>query len=152
MDATRAHMLISTLADGIHPNTGERFAPDSPYQQAEIVRALYCALRALEAPSATPLSKDSSASKAPGSEKQMSSMGAASKGNAGKPWTADEERELLASFDAGVLPGEIAKQHGRSIAGIEARLEKLGRLRPDQRTTTSRYPLSMQSRGKASVS
>lgn len=144
MDATRAHTLISALANGIHPSTGERFAPDSPYQQAEIVRALYCALRALEAQSAAPLSKDSSSAKTPAPEKPMPATSGA-KGNAGKPWTADEERQLVASFDAGVLPGEIAKQHRRSIAGIEARLEKLGRLRPDQRTTTSRYPLSAQS-------
>jgi hypothetical protein len=152
MDATRAHRLISTLADGIHPNTGERLAPDSPYQQAEIVRALYCALRALEGQSAASPSKESLAPQAPTSEKQMTAAGPAAKGNAGKPWTADEERELLASFDAGVLPGEIAKQHRRSIAGIEARLEKLGRLRPDQRTTTSRYPLSMQSRANSTAS
>lgn len=144
MDAARAQTLLALLADGVHPLTGEPFPADSPYQQAEIVRALYRAVRALEADvhGAAPLTAGDR-----GNRRATAGMAAPSpaKGNAGKPWSADEERELLERFDAGALPGELAKQHARSVAGIEARLEKLGRLRPDQRTTASRFPLAMQS-------
>jgi hypothetical protein len=145
MDTTQAQTVLALLADGVHPLTGESFPQGSPYQHAEIVRALYCGLRCLQANSrAAEMTTEPPG--APGTERTASAApSSASKGNAGKPWSADEERELLERFDAGVLPGELAKQHGRSVAGIEARLEKLGRLRPDQRTTTSRYPLSMHS-------
>lgn len=44
MDPTRAIEIVRQLADGIDPTTGERFPPDSPYQQADTVRALYLAL------------------------------------------------------------------------------------------------------------
>ncbi|MET0658485.1 MAG: hypothetical protein ABW110_10070 [Steroidobacteraceae bacterium] len=145
MDAARAQTLLILLADGVHPLTGEVFPADSPYQNAEIVRALYFGIRCLEAANRAVAAQD--VLDARDSRRQSATPTASSallKGNAGKPWSADEERELLERFDAGVLPGELAKQHGRSVAGIEARLEKLGRLRPDQRTTTSRYPLSMQ--------
>ena len=146
MDAARAQTVLSLLADGVHPLTGESFPLDSPYQQAEIVRALYFGIRCLEA-AARGVVTTQDVPDARGSPRQSATSTpspAPLKGNAGKPWSADEERELLERFDAGALPGELAKQHGRSVAGIEARLEMLGRLRPDQRTTTSRYPLSKQ--------
>ena len=151
MDAARARTLLALLADGIHPLTGEPLPPDCPYQHAEIVRALYCALRCFPSgPSETAIARDPSSS--PPAARANASAPAPLKGNAGKPWSAEEERELLERFDAGALPGELAKQHARSVAGIEARLEKLGRLRPDQRTTASRYPLATPTpRAKSSV-
>ena len=143
MDTTRAQTVLALLADGVHPLTGEIFPADSPYQHTEIVRALYCALRCLEARATAKSADGSLVVRRKERERAAVVASASSKGNAGKPWSAAEERELLERFDVGTLPGELAKQHGRSVAGIEARLEKLGRLRPDQRTTASRYPLTM---------
>ena len=52
--------------------------------------------------------------------------------NAGKPWTEMEEDKLLDEFDSKMPIAEIAKEHGRSKGGIEARLVKLGRIsKPD---------------------
>ena len=52
--------------------------------------------------------------------------------NAGKPWTETEEDKLLDEFDSKMPIAEIAKEHGRSRGGIEARLVKLGRIsKPD---------------------
>lgn len=48
--------------------------------------------------------------------------------NAGKPWTNLEEDKLLDEFDSKMSIAEIAKEHGRSEGGIEARLVKLGRI------------------------
>lgn len=48
--------------------------------------------------------------------------------NAGKPWTDLEEDKLLDEFDSKMSIAEIAKEHGRSEGGIEARLVKLGRI------------------------
>lgn len=154
MEPTRAQAVLAMLADGIHPITGERFPPDSPYQHPDIVRALYYGLRSVEsivrtkveaAPSPQPM-KPVAGQREPDAEAPSAPPPSASKAstpakrNVGKPWSADEERELLARFDAGAAVGDLAKHHARSVAGIEARLEKLGRLSPDQRTTVSRYP------------
>ena len=48
MDDSKALAVVSALADGVNPYTGEVFEPDSPYQSADVVRALYIAVRALE--------------------------------------------------------------------------------------------------------
>ena len=46
----------------------------------------------------------------------------------GEPWSEDEDRKLLASFDAGHALGELAAAHQRTQTGIRARLVKYGRL------------------------
>jgi hypothetical protein len=35
MESDRAKAIIRSLADGINPQTGIAFPPDSPYQQAD---------------------------------------------------------------------------------------------------------------------
>ena len=41
MDLSEARTVVKTLAQGIDPVTGEVFAPDSPYNQPRVIRALY---------------------------------------------------------------------------------------------------------------
>ena len=48
MGDKKAIEIIKMLADGIDPNTGEVFPPDSPYQSVDIVRALHTAEEALK--------------------------------------------------------------------------------------------------------
>lgn len=50
----------------------------------------------------------------------------------GDPWTADEDRRLTDAFDAGVPQEQLAERHRRSRGAIRSRLEKLGRLKPEQ--------------------
>jgi hypothetical protein len=111
MDETRAIAIVSALADGVNPATGEVFPADSPYQSADIVRALYMARRALEARPTT----------------RLRNQGAP---NAGKPWTREHDQTLLEAFDQGSTLQELAEALGRTIAGIEVRLVKHGRLAP----------------------
>lgn len=33
--------ILQALADGVDPVSGEMFPPDSPYQQPEVIRALF---------------------------------------------------------------------------------------------------------------
>jgi hypothetical protein len=110
MEATEALGILSALANGVHPTTGEVFPPESPYQQAEVVRALFVATRALE------------------SAGRPTTRARALPGNVGKPWTGEEDQRLLAAFDAGQALGSIARAHERTIGGIEARLVKHGRI------------------------
>ena len=83
MDDSKALGIVSALANGVNPQTGEVFEIDSPYQSADVIRALYAAVRALEAGSRT---------KARGARARLP-------GNAGKPWSENEDLELLEKFD-----------------------------------------------------
>lgn len=50
--------------------------------------------------------------------------------NAGKPWSAAEDERLCRLRDEGKSTAEIAAVHGRTVAGIEARLEAVSQRRP----------------------
>jgi hypothetical protein len=122
MEATAALGILSALANGVHPTTGEVFPPESPYQQAEVVRALFAATRALE------------------SAGRQATRTRALPGNVGKPWTGEEDQRLLAAFDAGQALGSIARAHERTIGGIEARLVKHGRIAAGESGARMRGP------------
>lgn len=114
MEEARALTIVSALANGVNPLTGELFAVDSPYQSPDVIRALYCAVRALEA----------------AGRRRTRGQGPASN-NAGKPWTEEEDRQLLSAFDAGRPLAELAQAHSRTRGGIQARLVRHGRLVPE---------------------
>lgn len=141
MDHSKALNIVSTLANGVNPITGEVFASDSPYQSSEIVRALFLAARALEGGSAS--------QPAPSRDTRARSQGLA---NVGKPWTAEEDERLVTEFAKGRSPRELATIHGRTLAGVEARLEKLGRITAQQRVTTNRYQAERSAPGGAGKS
>lgn len=111
MDDSKALDIVSALANGVNPYTGEVFDVDSPYQSADVIRALYIAVRALEV----------TGSKARSNRARLPA-------NAGKPWTEQEDRELLEKFDDGQSIAELAQVHDRTLAGIQARLERHGRV------------------------
>lgn len=112
MDDSKALGIVSALANGVNPLTGEVFDIDSVYQSADVIRALYIAMRALETTSRT---------KTRGSRNRLPA-------NAGKPWSEQEDLELLEKFDEGISLAELAQAHDRTLAGIQARLERHGRL------------------------
>jgi len=111
MDDQRALSIVTALANGVNPQTGEAFPGDSPYQSAEIVRALFVAIRAMQGKTTNRRRPDAPA-------------------NAGKPWSEAEDDELLQAFDEGTEIAAIAQAHARTPMGIQARLEKHGRLTP----------------------
>lgn len=112
IDDAQAIEIISSLANGVDPRTGEMFSADSPYQSGDVIRALYMSVRALEICSRARARK--SAARKPA--------------NAGKPWSDDEDRKLLEEFDKGLSMTELANAHDRSLASIQARLERHGRV------------------------
>lgn len=120
MDESKALSILTMLADGIHPATGEVFTPDSPYQSPDVVRALFIAVRALEL--------------------RLRKPKGALPSNAGKPWSDEEDRKLLAEFDHGRSLVELAKSHARTVAGIQARLERHGRLEASAQPTNGARP------------
>lgn len=139
----RTLTILNALAEGVHPLTGEVFAPDCPYHSPEIVRALYGAVRLLEGSASSRESPAPERARPEPSRSETARPERVREGapaNAGKPWSVEEDRQLLVEFDSGKTLKECAVLHQRTYAGIEARLEKLGRLDAADRTTSRRVP------------
>jgi hypothetical protein len=101
-------LTIQSLADGVDPATGEVFASDSPYQRADIVRALYAASRALEL------------------EEARAQRRARLPRLTGVPWSDPEDARLREAFAVRKPAAEIGAAHDRTVTAIRARLVKLG--------------------------
>ncbi len=126
MDREHALKILSALANGVHPATGEVFAADSAYQHPDTVRALFEALRAMEG---------RRPAQAASGERKTGDVPA----NTFVRWTREEEERLGAAFDAGRTSAELAKLHNRSVAAIEARLLKMGKIDVSALTVQLRY-------------
>jgi hypothetical protein len=115
MELQIARQIIDTLAQGIHPITGEVMPDDSPYNAPPVIRALHAVSRALEgAPSAAP------AEESPRRRNQPP--------NAGKAWSAQEDTALETAFDAGIPLKQVAQELGRTAFAVEQRLIKIGKI------------------------
>ena len=115
MTPVEAKQVIEVLARGIDPQTGELLPEDNPVNSPHVIRALFIAARALEQQATSPA-------------KAAATTKAATKGNTGKPWLADEEQQLLQAFDAGTPVATLARTHQRTTGAITSRLIRLGRL------------------------
>jgi hypothetical protein len=111
MNETQALHIVESLANGVDPETGEVYPPESPYQRAHIVRALFVARQALERASETARRREGLPQ------------------NTGKPWAAEEDVRLAAGFDEGKSMVDLARAHDRTRGSIQARLVKLGKMR-----------------------
>jgi hypothetical protein len=115
MELQAARQIIDTLAQGVHPVTGEVMPEDSPYNAPPVIRALFAVSQALDGgAAATEPSKP---------RRELPP-------NAGKAWLPQEDGKLETAFAAGVDVKQIAQELGRSTWAIEARLVKLGKLPP----------------------
>jgi len=114
MDTERTIEIVSKLADGVDPYTGEVCADDSPFQKADTVRALNVALECL------------------GQAARRSQKKEGAPGKAGKAWSEEEEKGMLEMFDSKVKVEEIARRLERTNSAIWARLEKIGRVTRDE--------------------
>ncbi len=109
MELQNAREIIQTLAQGIHPVTGEAMPDDSPYNAPPVIRALFAVTQALgEAKPRRP-------------RKDLPP-------NVGKPWSAEDDAKLAEAFRAGTDVDEIARTMGRTRWGAQSRLVKLGHL------------------------
>lgn len=115
MELQQARAILGTLAQGIHPVTGELMDADGPYNEPTVIRALFTAVRALDGEGQA--TRDA-VERRPGAPNQ------------GKPWAPEDDAKLEAAFAAGADLKPLAQELGRTTFALEARLVKLGRLPP----------------------
>ncbi|WP_077533654.1 hypothetical protein [Massiliimalia massiliensis] len=107
MNIVRAKEMITSLADGINPVTGEVLSEKDSCNQIEVVRALYTILNYIDTHSAD-------------SKRKVE--------NSGKLWTPEEEEELCHRFQSGYTNKEICAYFKRSTESIASRLVRLGQI------------------------
>ncbi|MDB5914359.1 MAG: hypothetical protein JWP22_3034 [Ramlibacter sp.] len=117
MELQIARQMIDTLAQGIHPVTGEAMPEDSPYNAPPVIRALHAVSRALEAAAANA-----------GAPEPPRPRRAALPPNAGKAWSPQEDSALEIAFDAGIPVKQVAQELGRTVFAVEQRLIKIGKV------------------------
>jgi catalase (peroxidase I) len=121
MQEQRARQILQSLVQGLDPFNGEELPPGTVLQQADVLRALLAGVAALEQLAARATRRS-----------QLPQ-------NIGRSWSAAEQSSLIDAFQSGEPLDEIASRHGRTLRAIEARLEKLGLIQSDQRTTHDRF-------------
>ena len=117
MQQARARQILQSLIQGVDPVSGEELPRETVLQHAEVLRALLAGLAALEQTAA------------------RAQRRAQLPDNVGQSWTTEEESRLVTAFKRGDSPVVIARQHGRTLRAFEARLEKLGLITAEERTT-----------------
>ena len=95
MDVHRAKELLTILADGVDPLTGEVMPDNHVCNKGEIVRALHCAVEELSRRRKKPLPE-----------------------NNGKPWTEELDDELCRLFDGGMKKKDLCIAAGISHASM----------------------------------
>ena len=117
----RTRNVLKALFQGVHPTTGEDLPKDTIFNDGDVIRALTTAITALETLQARLLRR------------------AILPADVGKTWSADEEAALVRQFQNGISVADIAKDHKRTIRAIEARLEKIGLMAANERTTNNSF-------------
>ena len=110
MELRQAEALLTELADGVDPLTGECLPADSVCNRPEVIRGVQCGRRCVG-----------------GRPKRSAPLP-----NAGKPWTEADEAALMQMFDVGCSMEEMQARFQRTNGAIVRRLERLGRLRPGE--------------------
>jgi len=129
----RAKQVIESLIQGNDPVTGKELPSDTVLNRIEVYRALLVAVAAIQETAARSARR-----------LQLPS-------GVGKPWSNEEEQLLSAEFKGREAIPDIAEKHQRTVRAIEVRLERLGLLTPDERTTyTFPSPVSSHKRKRTS--
>jgi len=117
MHTPEASAILKTLIEGREPGSLEPLPAGSVAHRADVLRALFAAVAALER------------------VEVRTRRRAALPDNTGRTWSAEEDSRLVMAFKAGETPTAIAERHSRTLRAIEARLQRMGLLAPEDRVT-----------------
>jgi hypothetical protein len=121
MASLDARQILQTLVQGFDPVSGVELPPGAVVHRTEVLGALLEAISALEADAER-------ARRGPPLPQKM-----------GRAWSTEEEAQLESAFRASEALPVIAARHGRTLAAIEARLERMGLITAGERTTRNPY-------------
>jgi len=122
MEIREAQSIVKKLAEGVDPNTGEVFAPDSPYNEPRIIRALFTVHDLVRQARKPRMSAD---------EKRQENLDLGRPRNYGMPWTDDARSQVAKGFEDEKTVEELATTHERTQGAIRAELIRQGLLPPD---------------------
>ena len=114
MEIDKAKEIVSLLAYGIDPTTGEVLPDDSPYNHPFVIRALFLVLGSVRVPKKRV--------KQSMEEKQAQNMASGRPRNAGLPWTGELKEEVATMFKNGRSIDELAEYFERTSGAILSQL------------------------------
>jgi hypothetical protein len=117
MKFTEATSVLKALIEGREPGSDVPLSDESVVHRPDVLRALFAAVTALESSAA----RDQRRALLPD--------------NVGRAWLAEEETRMAEAFKAGESPELIARKHRRTLRAVEARLQKMGLITEEDRTT-----------------
>jgi hypothetical protein len=117
MQHTEARTILMSLIEGRNPDSGERLPAECVVHRSDVIRALLLGMGAIDATNAR--------------AKRRAQLPK----NVGRDWTTKEEEQLRCEFAAKEPVSAIAVRHGRTPRAIEARLQMMGLITAEQRTT-----------------
>ena len=117
MQHAEARTILMSLIEGRNPESGERLPAECVVHRSDVIRALLLGMGAIDATNAR--------------AKRRAQLPK----NVGRDWTTKEEEQLRSEFAAKEPVSAIAARHGRTLRAIEARLQMMGLITAEQRTT-----------------
>ncbi len=112
-----ATSVLKALIEGREPGSDVPLSDESVIHRPDVLRALLAAVTALEKSAI----RDQRRALLPD--------------NVGRAWLPDEETRMAEAFKAGESRELIARKHRRTLRAIEARLQKMGLITEEDRTT-----------------
>jgi len=110
--------IIEALANGTDPSTGEVLPSESPYNNPDVIRALFAAINHINNPQ--PKVKKSL------EQKQSDNVKNGLPKNAGLPWTVEQRDEMAFQFKSKKSIDDLAEIHERTKGAITSELKKQG--------------------------
>ena len=124
MELTESRNVVKTLAQGVHPTTGEVFPPESPYNEPEVIRALFSILEFV---------KQAKKPRKSVEERRRENVEFGRPTNSGLPWTEEDRAIVRSRFQEGTAVEKLAATLGRSSGSIVAEVIRQDLLPPNLR-------------------
>jgi len=125
MELDESRNIVKTLAQGVHPTTGEVFPSDSPYNDPEVIRALFSILDSVKQVGRPRKSLD---------ERRRDNVELGRPVNSGLPWTEEDREVVRSGFRDGATIEKLAASLGRSSGSIVAEVIRQDLLPPELRS------------------